>query len=380
MQTYLANVLGVPDLEVAGLARIPGGASRETYRFRARYKHEGMEIERGLILRRDPPASLIETERSTEFRAYQAFHTLGLPVPEPIALELGSDALDRPFFIMEEIENCQVGSILSPDPYGAHREKIGRAILRKRSATSRAPIPMRSGLAISKARAIRRIAGLHEVERWEKVIDEDEREPQPIARAAMRWLKRNPPPPAQKISVVHGDYRTGNFLYDANGDMRAILDWEMAHLGDPLEDLGWALDPLVEPWRSSRPAGTITRPEAIAIWEKASGLKLDPQRLPGGKSSRASKALAIWISAAREYCEMRNADPVNAFSGWYCLAFHNKVLADRLGRSMKPEIDQILNLSALKFIGEFAPAIGHAIWARHGAGRGRPHADGGAGI
>ena len=57
-------------------------------------------------------------------------------------------------------------------------------------------------------------------------------------------LRRTPPPPAQKISVVHGDYRTGNFLHDGDGVIRGILDWEMAHLGDPLEDLAWALDPL----------------------------------------------------------------------------------------------------------------------------------------
>ncbi len=147
---------------------------------------------------------------------------------------------------------------------------------------------MRSVLAISKASAIRRNAGVHELARWEKVIDEDEREPQPIARAAIRWLKRNPPPPAQKISVVHGDYRTGNFLYDANGDIRAILDWEMAHLGDPLEDLGWALDPLWAHGDPSRPAGTIARAEAIAIWEKDERVEGSiPRRSPGGKSSRA---------------------------------------------------------------------------------------------
>jgi aminoglycoside phosphotransferase (APT) family kinase protein len=163
------------------------------------------------------------------------------------------------------------------------------------------------------------------------VIDEDEREPQPIARPALRWLKRNPPPPAQNIAVVHVDYRTGNFLYDAGGNIRAILDWEMAHLGDPLEDLGWAIDPLWSHGDPSRPAGTIPRGEALAIWEKESGLKLDTAALAWWEIFASLKGLAIWISAAREYAEMRNADPVNAFSGWFCLAFHNKVLADRLG-------------------------------------------------
>ncbi len=125
LAAYLADKLGAADLEVSNLARIPGGASRQTYRFRARYSEGGKTHDRALILRRDPEASLIETERTTEYRAYQAFHGLGLPVPEPIALELEGGALERPFFIMEEIENCAVASILTPDPYGAHRDKIG---------------------------------------------------------------------------------------------------------------------------------------------------------------------------------------------------------------------------------------------------------------
>src|ERR1700687_3142723 len=125
LDAYLRVKLAAPDLIVADLARIPGGASRETYRFRARYVSDGKPIDRGLILRRDPPASLIETERTPESRAYEAFHRRGLPVPEPIALELGGAALERPFFIMAEVENCTAGGIMSPEPYGEHRQKVG---------------------------------------------------------------------------------------------------------------------------------------------------------------------------------------------------------------------------------------------------------------
>lgn len=321
---YLAAKLGAPDLTVHELARIPGGASRETYRFRARYGGR----ERRLILRRDPPASLIETERATEYRAYAAFHRLGLPVPEPIALELGG-ALERPFFIMEEIADCQVGGILTPDPYGVHRERIGRqfwSILGRIAGAD----PHALGLSDFDGPASPGDAWRHEIARWEKVIDEDEGEPQPIARGALLWLKRNEPPPAQKIAVVHGDYRSGNFLYDAGGDIRAILDWEMAHLGDPLEDLAWALDPLWAHHDPSHPAGTLARAEAIATWEEASGLRCDPAALAWWEIFASVKGCAIWISAAHEYATRRNDDPVNAFSGWYCLAYHNQVLANRL--------------------------------------------------
>jgi len=328
LQAYLRTRLGAPDLTVSGLARIPGGASRETYRFRAR----SGGTERGLILRRDPPASLIETERSSEYRAYEAFHGLGLPVPAPVVLELDPAPLERPFFIMEEIENCATGVILSPDPYGVHREAVGRqffTVLGKIASVD----PRDVGLSVFDGETDIHDTAMHEVARWEKVILEDEVEPQPIARAAIRWLKRNPPAPAQKISVVHGDYRTGNFLFDDKGTIRAILDWEMAHLGDPLEDLGWALDPLWAGGDPAHPGGMIARADAIALWEKTSGLKAEPKALYWWEIFASLKGAAIWISAAREYAQGRNIDPINAFSGWFCLAFHNKVLADRLGET-----------------------------------------------
>ena len=326
LEKYLAAKLGLPDLRVHDLARIPGGASRETYRFRIRSQNG----ERALILRRDQTTSLIETDRATEFRAYRAFHRLGLPVPEPVALECDSATLDRPFFVMEEVLGCEVASILAPDPYGPHREKIGRQFWSVLGRIARADAQA-IGLGDLEGARDPAEAWCREVAHWERVIDEDEREPQPIARGALRWLKRSPPPPAQKISVVHGDYRTGNFLFDTDGEIRAILDWEMAHLGDPLEDLAWALDPLWAHGDPSHPAGLVPRADAIALWEKSSGLKADLRALAWWEIFASLKGLAIWISAAREYADGRNVDPVNAFSGWYCLAFHNDVLAQRLG-------------------------------------------------
>jgi aminoglycoside phosphotransferase (APT) family kinase protein len=333
LAAYLRVKLAAPDLTVANLARIPGGASRETYRFRARYSERGKLVDRGLILRRDPASSLIETERSGEYRAYDAFHKLGLPVPEPIALELGGAALERPFFVMAEVENCTTGGIMSPEPYGEHRQSVGRqfySVLGRIAAAD----PNEIGLGDFDGAKNVHDAAMHELTRWQKVIDEDEREPQPIVRAALRWLRKNPPPAALKISVVHGDYRTGNFLIDVNGEIRAILDWEMSHLGDPLEDLGWAIDPLWAGADPARPGGMIPRADAIRIWEEASGLKADPKALHWWEIFASLKGAAIWISAALEYDEGRNIDPINAFSGWYCLSFHNKVLADRLAAEL----------------------------------------------
>ena len=77
---------GAAEVRVEELERIHGGASRETSRFVLRYEQDGLCIERRLILRRDPPGSLIETDRRVEFAAYRAFHGSAVPVPEALWL------------------------------------------------------------------------------------------------------------------------------------------------------------------------------------------------------------------------------------------------------------------------------------------------------
>ena len=328
---YLGKALGADDLEIAGLSRIPGGASRETYRFRARYRKNGKSHDRALILRRDPPASLIETERSVEYRAYAAFYKLGLPVPEPIALELDAKPLERPFFIMAEVENCTTGGIMNPEPYGQFREKIGRQFFENLGRIARED-PRAIGLGDFDGAKDLSDCWRHEVARWERVIDEDEVEPQPIARAAIRWLRRNSPPPPARLSVVHGDYRTGNFLFDESGTIRGILDWEMCHLGDALEDLAWALDPLWSWPDATRPGKLVSRERALETWRRASGLALDPRALAWWEIFASLKGLAIWISSGREFADGKNLDPILVLASWFPTDIHNRVLVERLSK------------------------------------------------
>ena len=165
---------------------------------------------------------------------------------------------------------------------------------------------------------------------WSGVIDADELHPQPIVRAAVRRLRARPPPPAQRIRVVHGDYRSGNFLHDGAGRIVALLDWEMAHLGDPLEDLAWALEPR---WRHFEPAlagGMLPDAEAIALWKRASGLEVDPAAFRWWRLFAAVKGQAIWISAARQFRDGGLVDPILAFSGWYTARRQDEILAEQL--------------------------------------------------
>lgn len=320
------------EVQATGLTRISGGASRETYRFTLAWRDAGGAArERKMILRRDPPASLIDTERRIEFEAYRAFRGSAVPVPEMLWLEEGSDALDHPFFIAEEIAGFQAQpALLWTEPYLATLDKLGAHKWTILGEIAKAD-PAALGLTEVMVPVALDACWDRELSYWESVLDDDEAEPLPITRAAIRWLRANPPPPAQKLSVVHGDYRTGNFLFDEHGTIHGVLDWEMAHLGDPLEDLGWSFNPV---WSFGRPqaGGLLPHDQAVAVWEQASGLKADPAALHWWTLFNCVKGQAIWISSARAFIDGGNREPIMVAPPWMLQNAQDRATLKVMGR------------------------------------------------
>ena len=318
LAAYIAGRLpAARDVRVDDLSRIHGGASRETYRFRLRYNDaKAGEVERRLILRRDPAASLIETDRKTEFFAYRAFGGTSVPVPEMIWLEEEAGPLDRPFFIAEEIVGCEASAAeLLVEPYRSKAETIGTRKWSILGEIARAD-PAALGLTEIMTAPAPEACWRRELGHWEAVIDADAVAPQPIMRAAIRRLRAAPPPPAQRIAVVHGDFRSGNFLYDTEGEIHGVLDWEMAHLGDPLEDLAWSLNRVWCWGGDDRRGGLLPRDRAIAIWERASSFSVSPNALAWWELFSCVKGQAIWASSAKAWSGGANRDPVMAFTAW----------------------------------------------------------------
>jgi aminoglycoside phosphotransferase (APT) family kinase protein len=323
LEAYLTRLWSAPT-RVEGLARIPGGASRETYRFDA----VSGDSRHALILRREPSAGLIDTESETEYRAYQSAYGV-VPVPRAVALERDGAELGRPFFIMERIEGGAVAGSFERTPFGAHSDTIGEAFftaLGRLAAFDPAGTPLAAHVTAPAPADCWRIA----LDYWEGVIDTDALTPIPVVRAAIRRLRSSPPPPAQAIRIVHGDYRSGNLMHDGAGHMLAMFDWEMAHLGDPLEDLGWALDAIWEHFEPGRACGMIPREAAIAAWERASGMTVDPAAMRWWSLFNAVKGRAIWTSAFREFVEGGHADPVLGVSGWYTATRQDAIIAQQL--------------------------------------------------
>jgi aminoglycoside phosphotransferase (APT) family kinase protein len=102
--------------------------------------------------------------------------------------------------------------------------------------------------------------------------------PKPVFELALRWLADHDPGPSKEVTLVHGDFRHGNLIIGPDG-VRAVLDWEIAHSGDPMEDLGWIC---VNSWRFGeidKPVGGFgSREELFAGYEEG-GRKADPDRV-----------------------------------------------------------------------------------------------------
>ena len=316
-------------LRIDALQRIFGGASRETWRFRLVETVAGVEQSHDLILRRDPPASLIDTERRREFAAYRAFEGTAVPVPQTWWLEQDDRPLGSPFFVMQAVGGCEaVPMRLMAAPYLAHHAGIARQTWTILGEIARAdPAALEGGSEGRNAAD----SWQHELEQWAGLIDRDALEPQPIAQAAIRWLRAHPPAPAARLSIVHGDYRIGNLLVSPEGEVRAVLDWELAHLGDPLEDLAWGLN---RSWcfqHDDRVCGLVPRDQAIAIWQASSGLRAEPDALHWWELFSCIKGQAIWLGAARNVAQATNRDVLMALAGWMFGNSQDRAMLELMG-------------------------------------------------
>jgi aminoglycoside phosphotransferase (APT) family kinase protein len=302
---YLKRAMPLAEnLRVAGLKRIAGGSSRETYAFDLEWLEGGAPRTRPLIGRRDPTGGLLKTDREREFRVLAAMHRAGLLVPEPLFLELDSAVMDRPFFIMHRAGGRTSGGAFPETEPAPLREKIADQFL---AELARLQALDYHALGLDFLGAPKNLAEVARAQtaHWREIYDRDRMgEHYPILDAAFAWLAANPVV-ADRVVVVHGDYRSGNYLYDDNG-MLAILDWEMTHLGDPMEDLGWAS--MMFWGRGEIAAGLLEREAFYRRYEEKTGRPIDRERLFFYQVLGNAKMATICLTGVCDFAEGRTAD------------------------------------------------------------------------
>lgn len=249
LSTMLSNLLD--GAKIDDLHRLSGGASRETWRFVA----DG----RPLILQHQRAGD--ERDMLIEAEVVRAAGDGGALVPALIDARRRDDG--RAFMVLEAIDG----------------ETIARKIQRDDEfATAREHLTADLGVALAKIHHLdpTTIHGLQEVDQVAQYTEALDTigNPHPVLELVHNWLIDKKPPAAEP-RVVHGDFRLGNVIVGPDG-LRAVIDWELAHLGDPMEDLGWLC---VKAWRfGGKPpvAGLGEYDELFEAYEGAGGGPIDP--------------------------------------------------------------------------------------------------------
>ncbi|WP_297510067.1 phosphotransferase family protein [uncultured Caulobacter sp.] len=239
---HLAPRLSPTATKALNARRLSGGASLETWAF---------ELDDGtpLILRRRPAgAAMRETALplTSEAALIRAAGAAGAPTADVVRVCDGADALGEAY-VMRRLEGETLGRrIVRDEAFASVRPGLARRcgeVLARIHAVPTADLPP---LAASDA--------LGELARYETIYRQLDA-PRPILEAAFRWLEAVAPSPPERPVLVHGDFRNGNLMVHPDQGLVGVLDWELAHLGDPAEDLGWIC---VNSWRFGewrRPVG-----------------------------------------------------------------------------------------------------------------------------
>src|SRR5580700_352110 len=254
---------------VIGAAKLSGGASQETWSFDI--VHPDGHI--GAILRRAPKGYGASPTRAAgleaEARLMQLSHDAGLPSPRVLRVLQPADELGTGF-IMQRVEGETIArKILRDAQFAEARPVLARQLGQVAAGIHALPLAQLPKLRTSTA--TKEIA---ELEREYRSFDW----PRPVFELALRWLRGHDPGPPDRLTLVHGDFRHGNLIIGPDG-LRAVLDWELAHLGDPMEDLGWVC---TNSWRFGeidKPVGGFGSREELFAGYAEAGRKADPKRV-----------------------------------------------------------------------------------------------------
>jgi len=273
LSTQLGSVLQrkLGDISrIEALKRLSGGASQETWAF------EGV-TDRGtlpLILRRAPGGIAPEGRETavtlaTEAALIRLADKAGVPVP-PVRYVLEEADGIGPGFVMDRMEGETIArKILRDEEYAEARPKLARQCGEILAKLHSVPMDSLPKLRHSPAEA--------EIEQYWQTY-KTHGHPHPVFELAFKWLRSNLPGEG-RTTLVHGDFRHGNLIIGSDG-VRAVLDWEIAHTGDPMEDMGWIC---VNSWRFGNidnPVGGFgKREDMFAGYEAAGGPKVDPERV-----------------------------------------------------------------------------------------------------
>ncbi|MEB3371630.1 phosphotransferase family protein [Saccharopolyspora mangrovi] len=245
---------GSGPVRVTRLEQASGGASRETW-------FVELDTAERLVLRRDPPGLARPEGMAREAVVLDAAAQAGVPVPELVDYDTDETVVGSPYVLTRHVDGETIPRrLLRDEEYATARRGLARELGRAAARIHRIPVP----------------DGFPEPDPLEQLVSDYDAlgDPIPAVEIAFRWLRDNRPTESGR-ALVHGDFRNGNLIVDETG-LRAVLDWELVHAGDPMEDLGWLC---TNAWRFGSPlpvGGFGGRDELFDGYAEVAGVRPDP--------------------------------------------------------------------------------------------------------
>jgi aminoglycoside phosphotransferase (APT) family kinase protein len=290
-----AQIPSAHDIAFEGIGRSAGGLSRENWSLNATWTDADGRHARHLMLMRDAAGTLLNTERSREFAVLKALEGSAVAVPVVHWVDPDGRFLGAPSVVMERVRGSCDYMILN-----------GSRPLQERLSLAHAFIELMVNIhALDwRARGLGESLGAPEssparaeLKHWEAEYRRVQLEPHPELDYVLVWLGQAAPE-AEAIVLVHGDFKPGNALVE-DGRITAKLDWETAHLGDPLEDLGWVTNPARK--REHQIPGYWERRHIVEAYRELSGRKVCEADLIWWNVFSCWKMAVIQLTAVSEF-------------------------------------------------------------------------------
>lgn len=305
LRKFLMPRVEASKLSIEGLRRTSYGFSRENWPFDATWtRADGSTGHGEFLLRRDPVGGVLSTDRVIEVAVIDALsNVLEVPSPEVFWVDLEGEHFGRPSLVMKRTHGVCDPFVLTGGVLQLRPER--RLALARRFME----------LVYLIHRIDWRAAGLHEVVRvpepntreaanqaldhWEGELRREAVEALPELEFVLVWLRLRAPV-SHDIVLVHGDFKPGNTLLDGE-DVAAVLDWETAHLGDPLEDIGWVTNPM----RASEHQipGQWERAEMVAHYGRLSGRQICDDEVTWWNVFSNFKLAVISLTGVRSFID-----------------------------------------------------------------------------
>jgi aminoglycoside phosphotransferase (APT) family kinase protein len=306
LHVFLASEIAGP-FTISNLRPLAGGASKEQFRFELAWTANNQPLRDSLVLRREPPEAISETDREREFQVVSAVEGV-IPVAKPYWADFDGSLLGRPAMISRFMSGVTkpaagVGNVsgIGNQYPRAYREMLGPQFVRILGQIHRIETGRPEKFSAFDIPEVGSSDGnTKSLNWWSRVWYEDRIENTPLMALVERWLYRNIPS-IDEVSLVHGDFRTGNFLFDdASKEITAVLDWELAFFGDRHADLAWTMfEPFTTRGENGETliCGLIEKEAFLAAYERESGLAIDPKRLDYFTVFMLWKAIVLLLGA-----------------------------------------------------------------------------------